>query len=336
VISLVTTVFNDWKGVQLFFERIAAQTRKPDEIIIVDAFSKDGTWDILQAEARRKDRPWKMVTWQERCNVARGRNLAIRASSNGIIASTDIGCDWEPEWLDELVTPLLLQPEVEVVIGSWACPKSWATTEWAKTEYAIRPSMKLEALPNSQGVSRSIAYRKTAWEKVGGYPEDLTLAADDTCFDFLTKKQQLTRASAPRIRCYWHRHNELKDFLKEERRNFFGDGEAAFRHRHFMLVGGRLLIELLGLILGVVSLLWLKSALIGFTLLLCAITSISMRVRRWHDAVQQLREEEVSYPWVRVILFEYLSRIHGLFGYARGYLHGLRHCRDIRAKLHGS
>jgi glycosyltransferase involved in cell wall biosynthesis len=335
MISLVSTVFNDVKGTQLFFSRMAEQTRKPDEIVIVDAFSSDGTWAMLQAENKRDDRPWKLVTWQERCNVARGRNLAIRAAHYEIIASTDIGCDWDSAWLDGLVSPLLQNPDVEVVIGSWECPRSWATTPWAKTEYAFRVSMKLEATPSSQGVSRSIAYRKATWERLGGYPEDLTLAADDTCFDFLLKKHRVPAAADSKIHCYWHRHERLGEFLKEERRNFFGDGEAAFRHRHFLLVGGRLIVELIGGLIGLLLLLGSRWAPVGLILGTVALVSIVARLRRLRHAARELRAERVRYPWTRSIVFEYLTKFHGLFGYARGYLHGLKHCQDVRRRLWG-
>ena len=165
MISLVSTVFNDRAGAELFFRRMAAQTHPPDEIVIVDSFSRDGTWDVLAGELARTDRPWRLVTWQERCNVARGRNLAIARAAGPLIASTYLGCDWDLEWLEELTAPLFARPEIGVVIGSWEIPEAWVKSDWAKAEYAFLPSHKLEAKPESQGTSRSIAYRKSVWER---------------------------------------------------------------------------------------------------------------------------------------------------------------------------
>jgi len=60
-----------------------------------------GTREFLQKESAA-ERPWKLVLLQDpRCNVARGINLAIAAAGFEIIASTDIGCEWDPEWLEE-------------------------------------------------------------------------------------------------------------------------------------------------------------------------------------------------------------------------------------------
>lgn len=331
-ISLVTTVLNDRQGVLAFFSRMEQQTRRPDEIVVVDAQSTDGTWEVLREEAARTDQPWKLLAWQESCNVARGRNRAIAAASHEAIVSTDIGCDWEPEWLEELVAPLLAKHDVEVVIGSWAVPKDSVVTPWGKTEYAFRPSSKLEAKPESQGTSRSIAYRKTAWKKLGGYPEDLTLAADDTCFDRLVKKHRLVSAAAPRIRCYWHRHSKLKGFLKEEWRYFYGDGEAGLHMKHFVLVGGRLAVEALGLI--ALPLCAFEAVrLPALVFVVAGAISCVTRIRRLGRAVALLRAEGVDRPWLRLIVFEYLTKCYGLAGYVRGYWRGLWHCQDIRRRL---
>ena len=70
MITLVSTIYNDRSGLEKFFQDMSRQTRLPDEIVIVDAGSKDGTWELMQAEASRIDRPWKMKAIQEiRCNV---------------------------------------------------------------------------------------------------------------------------------------------------------------------------------------------------------------------------------------------------------------------------
>lgn len=333
MVSLVTTVLNDCTGTKVFFNRMAEQTRPPDEIVIVDSFSKDGTWELLLDELVRTDRPWKIIAWQERCNVAMGRNLAITAAHHEIIASTDIGCDWDPQWLEELVAPLFNNPNIEVVIGSWAVPKEWAVSPWARTEFAFRPSMKLEATPASQGTSRSIAYRKSAWAKLGGYPEDLTLAADDTCFDRLIKNHSLAAGATPHVRCYWHRHSQLRDFLKEEYRNFFGDGEAAINHKHFVLVGGRLGLEALAASAFIVLALFPTTLRFAPFAAIVALVSVGARLRRLRSATKSLQAEEINHPWPRLIAFEYLTKLYGLTGYARGFLRGQRHCTECRRRL---
>ena len=251
MISLVSTVLNDRKGTAAFFQQMADQTRLPDEIIIVDGGSRDGTWELLLEESQRA-RPWHLIVTQDRgCNVARGRNIAVTQASHEIIASTDIGCEWDREWLEELVAPLCSDPAVEIVKGSWGVKEEELTGPWAKTEYALKTdSLRSSATPQTGANSRSVAYRRKLWKRIGGYPEDLTLAADDTTFNLLVDDDGAPAAAAPAIRCYWHRHESLKAFLKEQYRYFYGAGEANILGNYFVLVGFRLSMEVMGLLVG--------------------------------------------------------------------------------------
>ena len=48
------------------------------------------------------------------CNIAEGRNEAIKRAENELIVSTDFGCRYHKKWLESLVTPFD-NPEVKVV-----------------------------------------------------------------------------------------------------------------------------------------------------------------------------------------------------------------------------
>lgn len=332
MISLVSTVLNDCQGLRLFFQQIELQTRRPDELVIVDAGSNDGTWELIRFYDDSGKIPIKYCQ-DVGCNVARGRNIAIEMASYQTIVSTDIGCEWDFEWLEELVAPLDANPSVEYVVGSWAVKPSSVVTPWAKTELAMRGHV-FQATPTHNASSRSVAYRKSAWEKVGGYPEDLTLAADDMVFDLLIKKHSIPSACAPTVRCYWHRFNHLKQYLKEERRNFWGNGEAFVAKNHFILVGGRLALEVLGLLSTLFlwtspPLLYLGVAGLAFTL-----CSIALRAVRFMPNAKRLEEKNVPLPLLRILVFDYLTKTWGLWGYARGFFHGMNYCQDCRHRLH--
>lgn len=330
MISLVSTVLNDIVGLKHFCQTLKNQIFLPDQIVIVDGGSNDGTWELLQQF--HLPNVQVEVSQEKGCNVARGRNLAIAQATGDIIVSTDIGCEWDPEWLQELVQPFLDDPSTEVVIGSWAVRPDDLKTAWAKTELAHRGSMKLNATPKSLGISRSISYRKSVWEKVKGYPEDLTLAADDVVFDAQLKKMGFKTAAAPIIRCYWMRHARLMQYAKEERRNFFGAGEAGIWCKHFVLVSGRLLVEGGGLVLG-----WGLAVFgaIPAALFCVAIAGLSAAHRLWRlrSAVERLQQMKVNFPWLRLICFEYVTKAYGMWGYLRGYIRGFFTCQACRQRL---
>jgi hypothetical protein len=250
--------------------------------------------------------------------VARGRNLAIVAASRGIIVSTDIGCDWDPEWFGELVQPLESDPQIDLVIGSWLVKKKDLQGEWALVEWAMKGEQKLEATAGSYSSSRSIAYRKTCWEALGRYPEDLTFAGDDALFHFLIEKAEVPRAGAPKVRCYWHRHSTLKGFLKESYRYGVGAGEAGIFLKDALLVGGRMGLEVACLIAGFIALPFFPQA--GFVAILVGLASLGLRLRAWTPAARKLKLEGVRLALLKVLIFDYLNKWHwikGIFKYFR-------------------
>jgi glycosyltransferase involved in cell wall biosynthesis len=334
--SLVSTIFNDRAGLDGFFAAMAKQTRLPDEIIITDAGSKDGTWELMQAEAARTDRPWKFRALQEaRCNCARGRNLAIEQARGEIIFSTDIGCEWDPEWLAELAAPLEADSEVELVIGSWSVRREELHGVWAQVEWALKGDQRLEATAESYSSSRSIAYRKNTWQALGRYPEDLTLSADDAVFHYLIEQAGVRRVGAPKILCYWHRHESLKGFFKEAYRYGLGDGEAGIRVKDVALIGGRMAMEAGCFVFGLAGL-WPTvpfAPWIGFALLAVASVSVLGKIIKIRGAIDRLRADKVSQPLVRLLVFTYGTKWHWLRGYAAGRRRGRIHCLDCRRRL---
>jgi glycosyltransferase involved in cell wall biosynthesis len=101
-VSLIFTVKNEAGALPRLLDSIAAQTRAPDEIVVVDGGSTDATLDVLRARATSL--PLKIVSLPN-ANISQGRNAAIRAARGDIICSTDAGVRLESCWVEELVKP---------------------------------------------------------------------------------------------------------------------------------------------------------------------------------------------------------------------------------------
>ena len=99
-VSLISTVKDAADHIEEFLGSIAAQTRAPDEVIIVDGGSTDGTLDLL--------RSFDGITLIEEpgANIARGRNVAIAAAAHDVIAVSDADCVLDPTWLERLLAPI--------------------------------------------------------------------------------------------------------------------------------------------------------------------------------------------------------------------------------------
>lgn len=246
--SLVSTVFNENNRLSQTISDIEAQTNKPAEIVITDAWSTDGTWETL---LKWKDNSLTPITLlrEKGCNVARGRNLAIQNTKHDIIVSTDFGCRFDPQWLDDITNPFI-NPETKVVGGSFAVDENEINSNVAKAVYILSNGYKM-VYKNTVPSSRSIAYYKAVWLQVGGYPEQLTLAGDDTFFGKKIIKEGYNIIWQKNPRVYWMRPESLLAYRKESYRYGKGAGESRDprNRRNVFINGAELTLKLLFILL---------------------------------------------------------------------------------------
>src|SRR5438309_1209372 len=100
-VSLVITVLNEVDSLPELLDSIAAQTRSPDEIVVVDGGSTDGTVAALQRWTSAH--PRARILSAPGANIAIGRNLAIAHARGDVIAVTDAGVRLAPNWLASLL-----------------------------------------------------------------------------------------------------------------------------------------------------------------------------------------------------------------------------------------
>lgn len=231
--SLVSTIFNEEKRLSQTISDLEAQTIKPTEIIITDAGSIDASWEILSVWQKNSDIPIILLK-EEGCNVARGRNLAIKAAKHDLIVSTDFGCRFHPEWLQSLTRPFEEDKNLQVVGGAYSVIEEEIKTYPARANYILTNGYQTTLNDNFIPSSRSIAYKKSVWQEIGGYPEWLTLAADDLVFGLQIKAKQIPISLVSNPYVYWGRHVKIKHYNKEAFRYGLGDGEAKVNYRNFL------------------------------------------------------------------------------------------------------
>jgi glycosyltransferase involved in cell wall biosynthesis len=164
--SLVATVVNAGPAIHDFLTSVGAQTRRPDEVVVVDGGSTDGTLRALQADGGI------VVIEEAGVNIARGRNLAIRAATHDVIAVTDADCVLDPHWLEFILEPI--ERGARVAAGAY---RPLARTPWQVAAGAHIPDpeeLRAGWLPSS----RSLAFQRDAFDAVGGYPEWLEVGED--------------------------------------------------------------------------------------------------------------------------------------------------------------
>lgn len=183
-VTLITTVLNERSGIETWLDSLGNQSRLPDEIIIVDGGSTDGTWQVLSSWAA----PCAVrLLYEPGASISAGRNIALRHVKSDLVAITDAGTVAEEDWLERLCQPFD-DPLVDVSCGLFypATDGYWMRSLAATTLPEAAEIRAQSFLPSS----RSVAIR-TAWVRQGFlYPEWL-----DYCEDIVWDLQ-LKRAGA--------------------------------------------------------------------------------------------------------------------------------------------
>jgi len=109
-ISLLLVSRNEERFAKSFFKSLKEQTRKPDEVILVDS-STDKTPKIARPFVDKIIRAEKPT-----CAFQRWKGMQI--VKGNLIALTDLDTKLDKHWLEELEKKMLSSPEISIVTGT--------------------------------------------------------------------------------------------------------------------------------------------------------------------------------------------------------------------------
>ncbi len=349
-VSVICTVLNEGESIRRLMGSLAAQTRQPDEIVIVDGGSRDNTVAVIEEYAAPScaTRLPVRVLVEPGANISRGRNVAIEAAEGEIIASVDAGVWLEPRWLEELVAPLesaasSQQPmavrdrEWAAVAGSSpAVPQASGTQRPAVSAGFFVPdpqstfevAMGATVLPTAAEIkpdrflpsSRSVAFTKTAWLAAGRYPEWLDYC-EDLIFDLRLLDATGPFAWTPQAIAHFRPRGRLRAFFKQYYRYARGDGKAdLWRARHLVRYVTYLVV-LPGLLFVAVfdNPLWLLALLFG------VLAYCRTPYRRLIGHLPSLSPFERPHAVLLVPIIRVVGDVAKMLGYPAGWVWRLRH-----------
>jgi len=169
-ISVIIPTYNESATILKTLERVFGQTRKPDEVLLVDD-STDNTPEVA-AKFARTHRALRLVRGK-RQGVSAARNLGAKEAKGDILIFLDA---------DVLLTSLCLEMvekkfrEKDVQLVQWLNPPRQPTTFMEKCNYvrilhlAGRAAGDLLEIPH--------AYRRETFERLGGFDESLRYFED--------------------------------------------------------------------------------------------------------------------------------------------------------------
>lgn len=218
-VSVIATVMNEGESISRLLDSLLIQSRPPDEVVISDGGSTDNTIEVLKRY--QTELPLKIVA-SPGSNISQGRNAAIDAANGPIIAVTDAGVLLSQDWLQELVRPY--EESDAAMVGGWfeADPYSDFEVAMGATVLPLLPEIDpSKFLPSS----RSVSFKKSDWEAVGGYPEWLDYS-EDLVFDLELVKINGPFHFSPKAVVYFRPRATLRVYACQYYKYARGDGKA--------------------------------------------------------------------------------------------------------------
>jgi glycosyltransferase involved in cell wall biosynthesis len=224
-VSVIVTVLNEAGSLPGLLDSLAAQTRLPDEVVVCDGGSTDATLALLRGETRL---PLEVVQ-RPGGNISQGRNAAVGAANGDVIAVTDAGVRLDPRWLERIVAPF--ENADTQIVGGFFVPDPQTIFEMAMGA-TVLPELRDIKPDRFLPSSRSVAFRKSAWAAVGGYPEWLDYC-EDLIFDIRLRARYGSFVFVPEAAVRFRPRSSLRAFSLQYYRYARGDGKAdLWRMRH--------------------------------------------------------------------------------------------------------
>lgn len=171
-VSVIIPCYNQGHHIQETLDSVLKQTYRDVEVIIVNDGSDDGSTTSLLNQI---DVPNVQILHTENQGLAAARNNGIRVAEGQMILPLDSDDLIAPEYVEQAVAILEENEDVGIV---YCRAKLFGAVE---TEWALPPySLKEMLLDNV--IFCSAMYRKSEWERVGGYDPGMIHGWED--YDF--------------------------------------------------------------------------------------------------------------------------------------------------------
>ena len=170
-VSVILLTKNSAPTVEKSIGSIFQQTRQPDEVVVVDGSSSDGTLEVV------KKYPVKLVT-EPGLGFGHARNIGVKNASGDIVFFLDSDCYAEPNWIGNALPHLDSNPEIAGVTGQ---TRLWNTESPVARFLAYvggRMNMPTERSFMKIAPTMNLALKREVIDEVGGFDETLIRCED--------------------------------------------------------------------------------------------------------------------------------------------------------------
>lgn len=200
ITTVIIPVYNGAETISQCLEGLRDQTVTPDEVLVIDDGSTDGTAEVVTQF------PEVRLIRQDNSGPAAARNLGVAEAKGEVALMIDADCRPVPSWVEAMVRPFD-DPSVVGVRGEYLSDQVELTAQWIQAEYEDR-------YLRSRGRERidfidtySAGYRVEEFLAAGGFDTSIpTAAVEDQEFSFrlAADGHRLVHAEGAKV---FHRHN---------------------------------------------------------------------------------------------------------------------------------
>jgi len=216
LVSVVITVRNEATHLARLLDSLLTQ-EAPLEVVLVDAESRDGTYEIAQGYAAHH--PDRVRVFQRPGSRGGGRNAGVHAARGGFVAFIDGDCFADSNWLKEIRSALAT---AEVVAGQ--------TVTVGKVRYGRLE--RVELFQSGYDVtypSCNLAYRRELFERLGGFDVRF-ITAEDIDLNLRAVRTGATVRYVPTAVVYHQMRSTFVRFLYQAFWNGYGRKQLTEKH----------------------------------------------------------------------------------------------------------
>ena len=195
-VSVIIPCYNQGAFIDEAVDSVLAQTFDDFEIIIVNDGSTDAATNAL---LEKYSRPKTTVLHTLNQGVSAARNTAIKAAAGKYILPLDADDKIEPDYLEKTVAVLDNHPETGVV---------WSKADFfgaQRGEWELKP-FSLKQMMNNGCVFATALFRKSDWERIGGYNVNMVHSLEDWDFWLSFVERNIGFYQIPEILFHYRKH----------------------------------------------------------------------------------------------------------------------------------
>jgi cellulose synthase/poly-beta-1,6-N-acetylglucosamine synthase-like glycosyltransferase len=254
MLSIIIAVKNEEKNITSLFDSLEKSNYPNEniEVIIVDDNSSDKTAELVQSRISDKNNYTFIKAENKEFEGKKGAlSIGIKSAKYNFIVITDADCKPEPNWLNEMASALdygndFVFGAAPIQIGRTLVEKLSAFENLRNTYLSVA-AVGLN-IPYS-AAARSFAFRKTSFERIGGYSSTKeTLSGDDDLLirEAVKNKMLIGTVIQPESLVYSSAPKNFNQYFQQKRRHL----QTSFHYliKQKMFLGFWHLINLISLL----------------------------------------------------------------------------------------